>query len=266
VKRNNSWKKIGGIFGSILLYGFLGLCLLCVILTATVQKDADGAASVMGYQIRLVLTESMAACAETDVSHFRIKSIPARSLILLELVPEDAEQAEAWYADLSVGDVLTFRYLYNSQVTITHRIQSIEPEEGGYCITLLGDNKSESGELMTQVIHTGEAHSPNYVIGRVIASSYPIGLLLTMLREPIGLLFLVILPATLVMLYELVRVFSLLQAEKRRKASALAAEKEAELDALRRRVAMLEGTASDKEESHSMSDSCTKHTDGERTA
>ena len=266
MKKNNYLQKIFRILGNIFLYGFLGFCLLCVIVTATVQKDVDGAASIMGYQIRLVLTESMAACEETDVSHFRIKSIPARSVILLELVPEDPTEAEAWYADLAVGDVLTFRYLYNSQVTITHRILSIEPEENGYCITLIGDNKSESGELMTQVIHTGEVHSPNYVIGRVVASNYPIGILLTMFREPVGLVLLVILPATIVILYELFRVFSLLQAERRRKASELAAAKEAELDALRRRVAMLEGMPSTENEPHPESDPLSEKADEERTA
>lgn len=266
MKNKDFMKRTAGILGSIVLYCFLGFCLLCVILTAFSSKDADGAATVMGYQIRLVLTDSMAACDSTDVSDFRIKSIPSRSLILLETVPEDRKEAEEWYAELAVGDVLTFRYLYNSQVTITHRIVSIEEEEGGYCITLLGDNKDEDGEVMAQVIHTGEEHSPNYVIGRVIASSYPLGWILSLLREPIGLLFMVILPATFVIIFELVRIFSIINAEKKRKVLEEEERKEAELEALRRRVAMLEGVPQNEDLPDQCSDAPRDRTDGERTA
>ena len=124
-------KKLLSILGNVLLFTVLGLLAIGVLLTALAGRDRDGTVTVLGYQLRLVTTDSMAACDKTDVSDFRIGSIPARSLILVRTVPEDREEAEEWYAALRVGDVLTFRYLYTTQVTVTHRILSIEREEEG---------------------------------------------------------------------------------------------------------------------------------------
>ena len=52
--------------------------------------------------------------------------------------------------NVKVGDVLTFRYVYATQVTITHRITSITEEANGeFIIELAGDNKnSEDGQLI----------------------------------------------------------------------------------------------------------------------
>ena len=46
--------------------------------------------------------------------------------LIFKISSENAEEAKAWYADLKVGDVLTFKYVYVRQETITHRIIDIE--------------------------------------------------------------------------------------------------------------------------------------------
>ena len=234
-------KKLLSILGNVLLFTVLGLLAIGVLLTALGGRDRDGTVTVLGYQLRLVTTDSMAACDKTDVSEFRIGSIPARSLILVRTVPEDREEAEEWYAALRVGDVLTFRYLYTTQVTVTHRILSIEREEEGYCITLAGDNRADGEGLMTQIIHTADTNSPNFVLGRVVGKSYLAGLLLSLLRRPVGLVLLVILPSLIVIVLEILRIVSLLQGERRRRAQEEAAERERELEELRRKLARLEG-------------------------
>lgn len=238
-------KTILAVCANVILYTLLGIGLICVLVTALAGKDRDGTVTVLGHQIRLVTTDSMAACEETDVSGFAIGSIPARSLILVETVPDSPEEAEEWYASLSVGDVLTFRYLYTTQVTITHRILSIEREEEGYCITLVGDNKANADGLMVQEIHTADTQSPNFVLGRVIGKSYPIGLALSLLREPIGLLLMIILPAFIVILLEVLRIVSLLQGERKRRAREEAERRERELEELRSKLARLEGAEAD---------------------
>ncbi len=235
-------KKILSILANVILFAFLGLLAIGVLLTALAGRDRDGTVTVLGYQLRLVTTDSMAACDKTDVSDFRIGSIPARSLILVKTVPEDPKEADEWYAALQEGDVLTFRYLYTTQVTVTHRILSIEGEERGYCITLAGDNRADGDGLMTQVIHTADTQSPNFVLGKVVGKSYLAGLFLGLLRRPVGLVLLVILPSLIVILLEVLRIVSLLQGERKKRAREEAEEKERELEELRRRLARLEGT------------------------
>ena len=102
-------KKILSILANVILFAFLGLLAIGVLLTALAGRDRDGTVTVLGYQLRLVTTDSMAACDKTDVSDFRIGSIHARSLILVKTVPEDPKEADEWYAALQEGDVLTFR-------------------------------------------------------------------------------------------------------------------------------------------------------------
>ena len=68
----------------------------------------DGAVNFFGYEMRTVLSDSMEKCDETDVSGFEIKDIPVKSLVFTETVPT-GEAAEEWYANLKVGDVLTFK-------------------------------------------------------------------------------------------------------------------------------------------------------------
>ena len=142
--KNEKIKKALEIGSNILLYLFLAICIFSLGLTIFAKKDSDGTAEVFGYQFRIVITESMAKCDETDVSDYDIKSIPLRSMVFVETVPEDADEAKEWYDELKVGDVLTFKYVYATQVTITHRIISIEPDGEGYIIKLTGDNKAST--------------------------------------------------------------------------------------------------------------------------
>ena len=94
---------------------------------------------------------------------------------------------------------------------------------------------------MTQIIHTADTNSPNFVLGRVVGKSYLAGLLLSLLRRPVGLVLLVILPSLIVIVLEILRIVSLLQGERRRRAQEEAAERERELEELRRKLARLEG-------------------------
>jgi hypothetical protein len=117
----------------------------------------------------------MAACDHTDVSGYRIKDIPIRSLIFVRMIPEDPDDAYEWYQNLQVGDVLTFRYVYTNQVTITHRITSItEKETRGFLIELAGDNKNAESDQLYQTIDTSIPNSTNYVIGKVLMVLRPL--------------------------------------------------------------------------------------------
>jgi len=251
-------KKIAKIAGDIIVYIFLLACVFGIIVSITSKKDSDGTANIFGYQMRFVLSPSMEACDETDVSDYDIKDIKTKSVVFIKTVPTDKAKALEWYSKLEVGDVLTFKYVYTTQETITHRITKIDPkrDEGGsvigYIIELKGDNKAEGSEVLTQVIDTSYDESFNYVIGKVTATSYPIGLFVSALKSPIGIAMIVIIPCFVVIVLEVIKITGLLGAEKKKKAlesqrvqDEMLKKQEDELAELKRRLAELEKKPND---------------------
>lgn len=237
VKKRN---RVFSVIINVLLYSFLALCVFLLVIAISSKKDSDGAATVFGRQIRLIRSDSMTESESTDVSEFEIKDLPIKTLIFIETVPEKAEEKEDWYAELEVGDVLTFRYVYVSQETITHRIISIaEKETGGYIIELQGDNAASGTHAGVQTIDTSETESPNYVIGKVTGSSRLLGLLVYALKTPVGICCIVIVPCVIVIGIELVRIFSVINEEKRKKVKEETAKKQDEIDELKQQLAAL---------------------------
>lgn len=250
-------KKIGKIILNVLLYVFLAICIFAVFLTVFSKRDPDGATEVFGYQMRVVTSDSMGACEHTDVSDFEIKDIPIRSLIFVKVMPEDPEEADEWYRSLKVGDVLTFRYVYATQVTITHRITSItEKEDGGFLIELEGDNKnSENSDQLEQVIDTSIPHNPNYVIGKVTGQAYPLGLLMSFLMQPLGMVLVIIVPCFLIILLEILKIARVFSEDKKQKMQEENDKKESELEELRRKLADLEQEKAEQAQQTEQSDS-----------
>ncbi len=220
MKKTNrtKFKKAFSVIGSALAYLFLFLCLGVLVLTLTAKKDSDGAATIFGFQMRIVLSSSMEKCEQTDVSAYEIKDIPVKSVVFVQTVPESKAEADAWYQNLQVGDVLTFRYMYAKQETITHRIVEIAPNEfGGYYITLEGDNKASNSVPHKQVINTSETNSPNFVLGKVVAKSHALGVVLSAVKTPVGMALIIIIPCLAIALLEIVKVADILSKSKKEK-------------------------------------------------
>lgn len=234
-------KKIGKIALDILLYLFLAICVVTLILTVFSKKDIDGASELFGYQMRVISSDSMAKCELTDVSDYEIGSIPLRSMIFVKVMPEDEAEADEWYRSLEVGDVLTFRYVYTNQVTITHRIISItEKETGGFLIELAGDNKNSDSGQLTQTIDTSVENNTNYVIGKVTGQFFLLGFIVSLLKEPLGLIFIVIVPCFIIILLEVLKIVGVYSAERKKREQEETQKKDSELEELRRRLAELE--------------------------
>lgn len=228
-------KKIFKITSDILLYCFIFLGLITIIITLSSKKDIDGATNIFNYQLRLVITDSMAKCSETNVSKYKIKSIPKNSLVLIKKI-EDND-----YKKIKEGDVLTFRYLYTEQVTITHRVKSIvEKDTGGYIIELVGDNKTGESELLVQTIDTSIEESPNYIIGEVVYTSIIIGFILNMLKSSLGIVFIIIIPSFIIILLEVIKIINITIIEKRKLAERKANEKEQEILELKKKLKEME--------------------------
>ena len=242
-------KKVGKIALDVLLYVFLALCIFVVFTTVLSKKDPDGAAEVFGYQMRVVTSDSMAKSDFTNVSDFEIKDIPIRSMVFVKVVPDGEDEAREFYRDLEVGDVLTFRYVYTTQVTITHRITSItEKKTGGFVIELEGDNKSSEDGQLTQTIDTSIPNSTNYVIGKVTGQAYLFGLIMSFLMQPVGIVCLIIVPCTVIILLEVLKIVRIMGADKKKREQDEKEKQENELEALRQRLAELEKEKNGREE------------------
>ena len=242
------YKRVLSILGNVLLGIFLALCVFTLILTVFSPKDeTDGTAELFGYQFRVVISDSMGACDATDVSSFEIKSIPLYSMVFVQLVPQNRAEATKWYEDnVKVGDVLTVKYVYDTQVTITHRVtEKIPNPNGGYTLKLEGDNKnSENQEQLVQVIDTADRDSYNYVVGKVTGQSVILGGTISLLRSPLGIIFLIIMPCVAIIIFEIIRIVGVLRSDKVKAQKEENAKKNEELDELRRRLAELEKMAS----------------------
>ena len=248
MKQTRTARKIAKIAVNVVLYAFIALCVFVVMMTITGKLSGDDAVTLFGKQVRVVTSSSMEKSDQTDVSGFDIKDIPIRSMVFIDVVPQDEAQANEWYAQLKVGDVLTFKYVYVKQEVITHRIVRIEPNErGGYTIDLEGDNKVGDSEVLAQTIDTSQRNSPNYVIGKVRGQSYPIGLLVSLLKSRLGLIFAIIVPSLIILFLEVLKIIRMFEADKREKTqNKLESQQDkiesqqSELELLRRRLEELE--------------------------
>ena len=243
MEKKSPIKKIISIVSGVVLVFFIVLAILSLILTIT-AKNNNGAATIFGTQIRYVLTESMEECEETDVSEYEIGSISKDSMIFIETVPENRAEAAKWYDALKIGDVLTFTYDYGvKQQVITHRIVKMEPlAGGGYKIHLRGDNKNDTSNPGTQIIDTSTPPeiATKYVIGKVTGQCYIFGWFISMLKKPIGLVLIIIVPAIIIIGYEMIKIVNLLSSEKRKKANKKIAEQDDEIAELRKKLAELQ--------------------------
>ena len=240
MSKKNVVKKVVKIVSNVALYLFIALCVFGVILSVSAKKKGEDASTIFGYQMRFVLTESMEKCDQTDVSDYKIKQIRQKSLIFVKAMPTDPNEQDEFYRDLKVGDVLTFKYVYASQVTITHRIVEIyEKPTGGFIIHLEGDNKNSDGNTLKQMIDTSIPESPNYVIGKVTGVSYLLGLFVYALKSPIGLVFIIILPCVIIMIIELIKIINIFGAEKRKKQQVEIEKQKSALDKQQDEIEML---------------------------
>ncbi len=234
-------KKILSVVVHIVVYLFFALCMLALVLSVSVKKDADGAVTFFGRQMRIVVSPSMEKCEDTDVSGFEIKDIPVKSLMFIQTVPSEDEKAEEWFGELKTGDVLTFKYVYTRQETITHRITEItQKETGGYLITLAGDNKSSETGALQQTIDTSLKDSPNYVIGKVTGQSRFLGFLISAIKSPVGIVCMIIIPCAIIAVLEVIRIVGVFSSDKKKKQKEEQERKDNELEELKRRLKELE--------------------------
>jgi hypothetical protein len=242
-------KRIINIIVTVIVYTFFVCCIFCLVVAIVSKTSSDGAVNVFGKQMRIVVSSSMEKSDYTDVSEYEIKDIPVKSMVFIDLVPEDEEKKEEFYASLKVGDVLTFQYYIAGAKIITHRIISITPETKGYKIELQGDNKSDETVTGVQTIHTytGDqvtSETFNFVIGKVTGQSYGLGVIIYALKQPLGMALLVIVPCGIIIIYEVIKIITVLSESRREKLAKAHAEEQtqqqSEIEELKKQLAALQ--------------------------
>ena len=258
------------IAGDVLFCLIIAFALFVLIISVSSKRDADGTATVFGYQLRFVRSGSMEKCDQTDVSGYKIKSIPVKSCVFIKKAPapDDQQALNEWCSALSVGDVLTFQYSKYGAANIqdkviTHRIVKIEPKEGGYIITLEGDNKNDTGSVGQQVIDTTKADGLDYIIGKVEGQSYFLGLCVYALKSPVGLVFIIIVPCMIVIAYEVIKIITVLNKDKKDRQQQEKTAKEDEIALLRKQLEELQKSGGTAEAPRQNSDAGIEPSDGE---
>ncbi len=257
-------KKVANIVLDVVVVAVLLLALFTMIVTVNAKKGKDGTATIFGYQLRFVQSGSMEKCAYTDVSKYKVKSIKVKSCVFIKTAPTDVEKIKEWYKTLKVGDVLTFQYNKNDgsaapedyegdSKVITHRVIKIEKKEtgDGYIITLKGDYKSSKGnEPAEQVIDT-EVDTPattTYIIGKVTGQSYLLGLCVYVLKLRVGIICFIIIPCLVIIVFQILRITKVLGEDKKNKRKEEQANKDDEIEELKRQLAALQNAAAPEKE------------------
>lgn len=255
-------KKVANIVLDVVVVAVLLLALFTMIVTVNAKKSKDGTATIFGYQLRFVQSGSMEKCAYTDVSKYKVKSIKVKSCVFIKTAPTSEKEINEWYKTLKVGDVLTFQYNRESAANkdnydgdskiITHRVIKIEKKEtgNGYIITLKGDYKSSKGnEPAEQVIDT-EVDTPattTYVIGKVTGQSYLLGLCVYVLKLRVGIICFIIIPCLVIIVFQILRITKVLGEDKKNKRKEEQANKDDEIEELKRQLAALQNAAAPEE-------------------
>lgn len=249
-------RKALSITIDVVLYLFMAICIFALIAAVVSKKDGgDGALNVFGTEMRIVVSESMAKSENSDdVSQYKIKDLPLRSMVFIQTVPEDEDKAAEWYSKLQVGDVLTFKYLESArQEVVTHRIIAIDATANGYKLTLKGDNNGTKSHAGKQTIYTSSKDYPvsdsdakfNFVIGKVTGRSVVLGNIVYIVRQPVGAALIIIVPCAAIIIWQVVRIVSAVGDDRKKKALAVQNAQEAELAELRKKIADLENKKDD---------------------
>ena len=252
-KQHSKAYKIVNIILDVLFVAFAVFAITAIIFRSTTSNNKNGR-SINGTQLRTVQTGSMAENNHIDPETYKtyeIKTLPINTLISIKEVTE--KNSDKFYSDLKVGDVVTFVYYTTinnkkGQYVFTHRLTAKDEVTDGYRLTLMGDAEKPSGGV--QIVYTNPTtaeQSFSYVIGKVTWSNHPVGEVVSFVKSRNGILFLVVLPCSLLFIYEIGKIIYLINKDKKAKKQLKMAETEtqlnssqAEIEALKAQLAALQ--------------------------
>ena len=215
--------EIGSAVSAVLVAVIL-VAALAALIVAICYRAQGETLTLGGMQYRIVLTGSMEGERED--------SIRTHSLIGIRAVPEEEEARAAFFEELEVGDILTFNDWTRTgaggdPVVNTHRIVEIARTVGATRYRTQGDaNDGPDAYLVEQAD----------VIGVVEWSNYPIGAALNFLCSTTGIVVCLIVPASLILIFEVINIVRIVRSDKRSRQQQETAAREQEIARLRREL------------------------------
>lgn len=221
-------KKVLSVLSGIVIALFLILAVACLFVSISYKiQGEDG--ELFGRQFRIVTSGSM----EPEIA--------TGAIVCIDTAPdmEDGEARQNFMDSLEVGNVITFYDWYyipgknedkdedNEGVVVTHRIVEIQEGESGRTFVCHGDAADEG-----EVQHVDEDN----VIGIVEWDNLALGKVVQFFRTNVGIVVCLILPAALILLYEVIHISRILSERKREKREEEAAAREEEIERLRREL------------------------------
>jgi signal peptidase I len=138
------------------------------------------------------------------INHGNVLSVQSESMVPSLNKGDLVTVAHVPVSDLKIGDVITYTSPKDSQVTITHRLVGTPAELGINSFETKGDANQTTDPLIT----------PAAIIGRTVYAIPKLGYVADFLRQPLGLLVLIYLPALFILGSEIRRLIRRYQAQE----------------------------------------------------
>lgn len=186
-------KKIIKIIGNI-SFGIILVVMMVLVFSLGKSKISGKAPTVAGFHMYIVLSGSMNPAFDTG------------SLVIVKPTPPEK---------VKEGDIITFKGAGDSQGLTSHRVVAVNDTPQGLTYTTKGD----ANEVLDPV-----PIESNKLIGTIILAIPYLGYMMDFMRTKQGILIFVLLPAVLLILYELIKLIVSVKKEKEEKKKELAGE------------------------------------------
>ncbi len=210
-----------------LLIVVVGILIITVTLAGT---KTDTGVDLFGYSFMNVLSGSM----EGDPTDYEIETIATGSMVVMQAVPTDEDDKQTFIASLQVGDVITFLSIDGASIgeLVTHRIIDISEEvvdgEVTYVFTTQGDANPDS---VTETV------TVTTLKGKIVGVSDTLGFIYNTFMNSTAILFIVVIPAGILFIIELIKIILLIQNNRHQKQKE---QTNSELEELKRQVELLQ--------------------------
>lgn len=213
-------KQILNILGCVVIAFLLVIDVFAIISRFQIgstekEKATSGGMSLFGYETRLVISGSMSGSDEfyageefKTFEHQDIKRIPVKSAIFIQRKDLSSEEnLNKWMNALVTGDVITF-INHGTADVITHRIVGINKDATtGNVISFIAQGDDPNQDTSSARGQMKQTVMVDWVIGKVTGQSEFLGNVLFLITEKkIVLILVVIVPSSLLMLYEIGKV------------------------------------------------------------
>lgn len=201
VKKSGMVERFSGLAKVIgnMIFGIMFLVIILLLFSLAYVKASGGLPQIAGYQMYIVVSGSMNPAFDTG------------SMVFVKPVNPD---------EIKEREIITYRGLGDGRQLVSHRVVSISDTEDGITFTTKGD--------------ANDVPDPNPVptrnlVGKVVLAVPYLGYFMDFSKTKRGTLILVVIPAAILLVYELGNLYKNMTAIKREKAVQCESQKDVEV-------------------------------------